>query len=325
MPRAAAHRPDPGSESDRRRAEDLAQILAGLRCAQKTLSPKFFYDEHGAELFERITELPEYYPTRTELAIMRRHADEIAALVGSQASLIEFGSGSSTKTRILLESLERLAAYVPVDISREQLYAAAAQIAAEFPRIEVLPVAADFTRPFRLPQPAVMPLRNIVYFPGSTIGNFGPEAALDLLRVMHQEAAEDGALLIGVDLRKDRALLERAYNDAEGVTAAFNLNMLARLNREFGANFDTRAFAHRAVYAEEQGRIEMHLVSRREQTVRIAGETFRFREGETIRTECSYKYTLAQFAELASRAGFTVDTVWTDDDRLFSVQYCLRH
>ncbi len=324
MPRAAAHRPDTSRTDESRRAEDLAQILAGLGSPQKTLSPKFFYDERGSALFERITELPEYYPTRTEIAILRRHARELAALVGPQASLIEFGSGSSTKTRILLEHLEALAAYVPVDISPVQLHSAAAEIAADFPHIEVLPVAADFTRPFQLPQPRVMPLRNIVYFPGSTIGNFGPESALDLLRVMHQEAGEDGALLIGVDLRKDRAVLERAYNDAEGVTAAFNLNMLTRLNREFGANFDPGAFAHRAVYAEEAGRIEMHLVSRRAQTVRIAGETFRFREGETIRTECSYKYTLEQFAELAGSAGFSVHTVWTDDDRLFSVQYCLR-
>jgi dimethylhistidine N-methyltransferase len=315
---------DAGRADDRHHAEDLAQILDGLSRPQKTLSPKFFYDARGSALFERITRLPEYYLTRTELAIMRRHVREMAALVGPQASLIELGSGSSTKTRILLANLERLAAYVPVDISETQLQAAAAEIAAEFPQVEVLPVAADFTRPFRLPQPKVMPLRNIVYFPGSTIGNFGRDAALELLRVMHQMAAEGGALVIGVDLKKDRRIIERAYNDAQGVTAAFNLNMLSRLNREFGANFDLAAFEHRAIWVEEHGRIEMHLVSRKPQTVHVGGKAFRLAAGETIRTECSHKYTLEEFEALAARAGFAVHTVWTDDERLFSVQYCLR-
>lgn len=316
-----------GPAPDRRktpRAADLAEILAGLRAAPKKLSPKFFYDERGSELFDEITRLPEYYLTQTELAIMRRHVDEIAGLVGPTASLIEFGSGSSTKTRILLEHLDRLAAYVPVDISREHLLAAAAGVAADFPHIEVLPVAADFTRPFELPTPRVMPLRNIVYFPGSTIGNFTPAAALDLLRVMHHEAAEDGALLIGVDLKKERAILERAYNDSEGVTAEFNLNMLERLNREFDANFALDAFEHRAIYNQERGRIEMHLVSLREQAVSLGGETFHFDAGETIRTEYSHKYTLEEFGAMAASAGFEVAEVWTDDRNLFSVQYCLR-
>lgn len=323
MTSAARSVPGPDRRKEPRPG-DLAEILAGLRQEQKTLSPKFFYDERGSALFEDITRLPEYYLTRTELAIMRRHVGEIAALVGPQASLIEFGSGSSLKTRILLEHLDRLAAYVPVDISRDHLYAAAEKLAAEYPHIEVLPVAADFTRPFRLPQPKVMPLRNLVYFPGSTIGNFAPDAALDLLRVMHQEAAEDGALLIGVDLEKDMAILERAYNDGRGVTAEFNMNMLRRLNREFDANFDLAQFEHRAVYVEARGRIEMHLVSLREQSVTIGGETLRFKQGETIRTECSHKYTVEEFGAMAERAGFEVHTVWTDDERLFSVQYCLR-
>lgn len=319
----AANRPGL-TEQGARREDDLAEIRRGLRREQKALSPKFFYDDRGSQLFERITQLPEYYLTPAELAIMERHVGEMAELVGPQASLIEFGSGSSTKTRILLEHLDRLAAYVPVDISREHLVAAANGLAADFPRIEVLPVAADFTRPFDLPNPRVMPLRNIVYFPGSTIGNFTPEAALDLLRVMHHEAAEDGALLIGVDLKKDRAILERAYNDSAGVTAEFNLNMLRRLNREFGANFDIGAFEHLALYSETHGRIEMHLVSLRKQTVAIAGERFHFDEGETIRTEYSHKYTLEEFAAMAAQAGFEVHTAWMDDARLFSVQYCLR-
>ena len=319
----AANRPEL-TEQGARREEDLAEIRRGLRREQKALSPKFFYDDRGSQLFDRITQLPEYYLTSAELSIMQRHVDEMAALAGPQASLIEFGSGSSTKTRILLAHLERLAAYVPVDISREHLVSAANRIAADFPHIEVLPVAADFTKPFDLPNPRVMPLRNIVYFPGSTIGNFTPEAALDLLRVMHHEAAEDGALLIGVDLKKDKAILERAYNDSAGVTAEFNLNLLRRLNREFGADFDLDAFEHLALYSETHGRIEMHLVSLRKQSVTLAGDTFHFDEGETIRTEYSHKYTLEEFAAMADRASFEVHTTWVDDGGLFSVQYCLR-
>jgi dimethylhistidine N-methyltransferase len=313
------------TEQDSSVTDDLAEILRGLRRSPKALSPKFFYDDRGSRLFDRITELPEYYLTRTELSIMQQHIGEIVRLVGPQASLIEFGSGSSTKTRILLEHLDRLAAYVPVDISRDHLVAAAESLAAEFPHIEVLPVAADFTHPFDLPLPKVMPLRNIVYFPGSTIGNFSPDSALGLLEVMHQEAKEDGALLIGVDLKKDKAILERAYNDSAGVTAQFNLNMLRRLNNEFAANFNPGWFRHRAVYKESPGRIEMHLVSKRAQTVAVAGESFHFEEGETIRTECSHKYALDEFAAMAGRAGFSVHTVWTDPDKLFSVQYCLRN
>lgn len=305
-------------------AADLNEVLQGLRQPRKVLTPKFFYDERGSLLFEQITELPEYYPTRTELAIMRENIHEIVSLIGPQASLIEFGSGSSMKTRILLECLDRLAAYVPVDISRDHLLAAAEALAAEFPHIEVLPVVADFTQPFDLPQPKIMPLRNIVYFPGSTIGNFMPDAALALLEVMYQEAKEGGALLIGVDLKKDATILERAYNDSAGVTAKFNLNMLRRLNNEFSANFDLDRFEHRAIYKESPGRIEMHLVSTSAQEVSVAGEVFHFEEGESIRTECSHKYTLEEFEAMAERAGFSVNRVWTDPEELFSVQYCLR-
>jgi len=312
------------TEQNPSRADDLAEVLRGLRQSPKVLSPKFFYDDRGSQLFDRITELPEYYLTRTEIAIMREHIGEIVSLIGPQASLIEFGSGSSTKTRILLENLDCLAAYVPVDISRDHLAAASEALASEFPHIEVLPVAADFTQPFDLPQPAIMPLRNIVYFPGSTIGNFSPGAAQALLSVMHEEAKEGGALLIGVDLEKDRKILERAYNDSVGVTAEFNLNMLRRLNDDFSANFDLDRFEHRAVYKESPGRIEMHLVSTCSQNVRVAGEIFHFDEGQSIRTECSHKYTPGEFEEMAGRAGFSVHRVWMDPERLFSVQYCLQ-
>jgi dimethylhistidine N-methyltransferase len=255
---------------------------------------------------------------------MQANVREIAKLVGPEASLIEFGSGSSVKTRILLEHLDSLAAYVPVDISRDHLVAAAVELARDFPNVEVLPVAADFTQPFALPQPKVMPLRNIVYFPGSTIGNFLPESAHSLLEVMYQEAGKDGALLIGVDLKKDRGVLERAYNDSAGVTAQFNLNMLRRLNAEFEASFDVSRFEHRATYNEDCGRIEMHLVSRQDQAVTVAGVPFKIRKGESIRTECSHKYTLDEFGEMVARAGFTVKRVWTDEHDLFSVQYCER-
>jgi dimethylhistidine N-methyltransferase len=312
------------TEQDFSVADSLAEIVEGLSQTQKSLSPKFFYDARGSKLFDEICELPEYYLTKTELAIMRAHIGDMAALVGPQASLIEFGSGSSLKTRILLDGLDRLAAYVPVDISREYLMTAAESLAADYPDIEVWPVLADFTQPFKLPNPSVMPLRNIVYFPGSTIGNFSPEKAHSLLTVMHEESGADGALLIGVDLQKDRAVIERAYNDSAGVTAEFNLNILLRINTEFGANFDVALFRHHAVYNEKHGRIEMYLISACEQIVRIGGRSFSFGKGETILTEHSHKYTLEQFGKIANRAGFAVDTVWTDPEELFSVQYCRR-
>ncbi len=312
------------TEQEHSTTAELDEILQGLSLPQKTLSPKFFYDQRGSQLFDAICELPEYYLTRTELGIMRAHIDEIVALVGPQASLIEFGSGSSLKTRMLLESLDRLAAYVPVDISREYLMAAAESLAADHPDVEVWPVLADFTQPFELPDPSVMPLRNIVYFPGSTIGNFSPQQAHNLLEVMHVEAGDDGALLIGVDLQKDTAVIERAYNDDAGVTAEFNLNILSRLNWEFGANFNPDLFRHRAVYDEAFGRMELELVSQSEQNVRIENASFHFEKGEALLTEHSHKYTLEQFSDMVQRAGFIVDKVWTDPERFFSVQYCLR-
>ena len=304
--------------------DDLADIRAGLGQQQKSISPKYFYDDAGSKLFDAICELPEYYPTKTELGIMYENIAELATLVGPQASLIEFGSGSSLKTRVLLECLPELAVYVPVDISEEHLLQTAESIRADFPAVEVLPVVADFMRPFQLPSPQVMPLRNIIYFPGSTIGNFPKEAAHELMQVMHHEAGEDGALLIGVDLQKDVAVLERAYNDSQGITAEFNLNVLRRLNREFDGTFDLDRFAHRAIYNEAAGRIEMYLDSLVDQTASVGGKEFRFAEGESILTEHSHKYTLEGFAGMALEAGFRVERVWMDAGGLFSLQYCLR-
>ena len=316
MAKHAAQKPAPDDELD--------ELIDGLRQPEMMISPKYFYDERGSQLFEEITRLPEYYPTETELGIMRDNVGEIARLVGKHASLIEFGSGSSLKTRVLLEHLDELAAYVPVDISEDHLLESAQQIRGEFPQLDVLPVVADFTQPFQLPSPKVMPVRNVVYFPGSTIGNFTHEAALDLLRVMHGEAGEDGALLIGVDLQKDPEIIERAYNDSEGVTAEFNRNMLRHLNREFGADFDLDAFSHNAEYNEEEGRVEIRLVSEQDQEFSLGDESFSIGRDEAILTEYSHKYTLEGFAAMAEATGFRVERVWMDDERLFSVQYLVR-
>ncbi|MDX1507038.1 MAG: L-histidine N(alpha)-methyltransferase [Woeseiaceae bacterium] len=300
---------------------NLAEILDGLEQDEKTISPKYFYDEYGSQLFDQITELPEYYLTQTEIEIMRDNMAEIRELVGKQASLIEFGSGSSMKTRLLLENLDELAAYVPVDIAEEHLLNAAAEIRREFPHIEVLPVVADFTRNFDLPSPKVMPQRNVVYFPGSTIGNFTHDVALELLRVMRHEARDDGALLIGVDLQKDPQIIEDAYNDSQGVTAEFNLNMLRHLNRDYDTDFNLDAFEHEAHYDEDEGRVEIRLVSDRDQAVSVGDQEIEISEGEAILTEYSHKYTLEGFAQMAEAAGFRVEKVWTDAERLFSVQY----
>ncbi len=306
---------------DDRSSDDLAELIAGLSQPQKMISPKYFYDEHGSELFEQITRQPEYYPTRTELSILRLYVGEISEALGDGVSLIEFGAGASVKVRILLDHVEGIRVFVPVDISGDHLALAAKELADDYPNIEVLPVAADFTRPFDLPSPKVMPERNVVFFPGSTIGNFAPDDALALLDTMRTVAKSGGALLIGVDLKKDAGVLERAYNDAAGITAAFNLNMLTHLNRNYGADFDTRKFMHRSLYNERHGRIEMHLVSIEPQSVALGDKTFDLKVGEYILTECSYKYTLEEFAELAAKAGFEVERVWTDVAANFSLQY----
>ena len=299
---------------------EITEIVAGLNLPQKMISPKYFYDECGSRLFERICDLPEYYLTRTEIGIMRENITEMVEKIGPHVSVIEFGSGSGLKTRILLENLVEPFVYVPVDISMEHLLETSAAFKEDFPGIEILPVAADFTRPFPLPQPVNMPERNLVYFPGSTIGNFEPEAAIELLRVMYQEAGAGGALLIGVDLKKDRQMIESAYNDSEGVTAEFNLNVLRRLNREFGSDFDLDAFRHTAIYNETTGRIEMCLVSQRKQDVTLGENRFSFTEGEKIITEYCHKFSLEGFRELASAAGFRHVNTWLDANHWFSIQ-----
>lgn len=303
------------------RKDMLAEVLQGLQSPDKWLSSMYFYDERGSQLFDEICELPEYYPTRTELGIMEHNADAIAELLGPRVMLVEFGSGSSLKIRILLRHLDDPAAYVPVEISREHLMNSAQALQESFPDIEILPVCADFTQDFELPEPAHSPLRNVVYFPGSTIGNFDPDDALDLLKRMARLAGDGGGVLIGVDLEKDPEILERAYNDEAGVTAAFNLNMLERLNRELGADFALSRFRHRAIWNPLRHRIEMHLISEAEQAVNIRGTQIHFDKGETIHTESSYKFTFERFANLAAQAGLTVEEVWTDDKQMFSVQY----
>ncbi len=306
------------------RAADMREeILSGLHATQKILPCKYFYDMRGSQLFDAICEQPEYYLTRIELGIMEARVADMAAALGPRILLVEPGSGSSLKTRLLLDHLHQPRAYVPVDISREHLVAAADHLNRLYPELEVLPVCADFSQPFALPPPRRAAVRTVIYFPGSTIGNFEPAAAIRLLKQLRRLAGPEGGLLIGVDLRKDRNVLERAYNDQTGVTAAFNLNLLRRLNRELQSDFDLSRFRHLAVYNEAEGRIEMHLVSLDNQSVRIAGESFCFREDECIVTEYSYKHTLSGFAALAAKAGFAVKQVWTDDRRWFSVQYLI--
>lgn len=299
----------------------LDDVLHGLSLAPKTLPCKYFYDETGSRLFDEICRLDEYYPTRTETAIMQSHAGEMAALLGRDVVLVEYGSGSSTKSRILLDSLPDLAAYVPIDISREHLCRSADCLACEYAGLPIHPVCADYTAPFRLPTFGREDARWSVYFPGSTIGNFHQPEAVRFLRQIARVVGPGGGLLIGVDLKKDTRVLEAAYNDRRGITAAFNMNLLRRINRELGANFNSKQFRHFAFYNEFCGRIEMHLLSLSDQTVRIDREEMAFEAGERIFTECSYKYSLAEFARLAGEAGFTVRKVWTDPAHVFSVQY----
>jgi L-histidine Nalpha-methyltransferase len=298
----------------------LTEVLAGLSSRPKFLYPKFFYDARGSELFDRICQLPEYYLTRTEVAILREHAPPFVRALGPGVRLIEPGSGSSLKTRILLNALAPPACYVPVDISRTHLMAAARTLAAQYSHLEILPVAADFTQPFELPQSVAPTHRTLVFFPGSTIGNFDRAESIDLLRMMRELAGEKGLVLVGADLRKDPASLEAAYNDSAGVTAAFNLNILTRLNREYGADFQLDAYEHHAPWVEEHSRIEMHLVSTRAQRVHIRGVEIDFAAGESIWTESCHKYDCEQFAAMADAAGLHVREVWMDEARRFSVQ-----
>jgi dimethylhistidine N-methyltransferase len=296
----------------------LAAVLDGLGRARKTLPCKFFYDEAGSALFDAICDTPEYYPTRTELGILTAAAGEIADLAGRGGVLVEYGSGSSRKTRLLLDVLAP-AVYMPIDISREHMLAACHTLAQDYTALHLMAVCADYTRPLRLPTVARGGQRRLAFFPGSSIGNFAPLEALRFLKNVALQLAPDDGFLIGVDLKKDPAILNAAYNDAGGVTAAFNLNLLARCNRELGADFDLTAFAHRAFYNDAVGRIEMHLESACEQRVWIAGQVFSFAAGETIHTENSYKYAADEFRRLAVQAGFQPQQCWMDEARLFSV------
>ena len=299
----------------------LSDVIAGLSSEPRTLPCKYFYDERGAALFQKICEQPEYYITRTEIDILDRYRAEIAANLGPQIDLIGLGTGSGTKTRILIEALEKPAVYIPVDISEKQLRKSAALFRKIFPDLEILPVCADYLQPVTLPSTRRKAARNVVYFPGSTIGNFEPGEATEFLRRIANVCCRGGALLIGVDLRKDRDVIEAAYNDTAGVTAQFNLNLLARANRELGGDFDLQRWQHRAIYNSDAGRIEMYLISQIDQAVHIADYTFEFRSGEKITTEFSYKYAPEGFAALARNAGFEFQKVWTDDARLFGVFY----
>ncbi len=296
-------------------------VVRGLSCDRKRLPCKYFYDQRGSALFETICDLDEYYLTRTELAIMDRSVEEIASQFGAGVMLIEFGSGSSRKTRMLLDHLRDLAAYVPIDISQDHLVQTAAELAAAYPRVELLPVCADFSEPFQLPSASRTPLRNIVYFPGSTIGNFRPDDAVALLSRIAAMCGAGGGLLIGIDLKKDAGVLEAAYNDSAGITAQFNLNLLLRINRELGADFDLDRFQHLATYNQSRGRIEMYLVSRCNQTVTLGEHQFEIANGEAIRTEYSYKYDVGQFDRMATAAGFCLRQCWQDELARFGVLY----
>lgn len=297
-----------------------ADVLKGLQAQPKQLSPVWFYDATGSALFDAICELPEYYITRTELQIMREHAREMAALIGQHAAIIEFGSGSSLKTRLLLDELRQPAAYVPVDISREHLLQTAQHLADDYPQLKILPVVADFTTRFAPPSQVVSTERRIVYFPGSTLGNFEHPQATALLANMRELVGARGAVLIGFDLRKDAAMLERAYDDAQGVTARFNLNALRHVNTVLGADFDLQAFRHQARWMAQDSRIEMRLVSLRDQVVHLAGHRIPIARDEYIRTEYSHKYTLDSFAALTGAVGLTAAHSWTDAQQLFCVQ-----
>jgi dimethylhistidine N-methyltransferase len=296
------------------------EVIAGLSGEPRTLPCKFFYDQRGAALFQKICELPEYYITRTELQILETDGQDMAFHLGAGIELIGLGTGAGTKTRILLEKLRDPAVYVPVDISSEQLAQSTALFRQLFPKLEILPICADYLQPFRLPSPEHI-ARKVVYFPGSTIGNFDPHTALLFLRRIAKFCEPGGGLLIGVDLQKDHDVLERAYNDSQGVTAQFNLNLLLRVNQELDANFDLSSWKHCAIYNAAEGRIEMYLISEVAQSVRIDDRLFDFEAGEKIITEFSYKHTRAGFSALARAAGFQFDKMWTDEAHLFGVFY----
>jgi dimethylhistidine N-methyltransferase len=314
------------SDDDRRPpVNDLLEVAQrGLALKPKRLPSWLFYDERGSALFDEICEQPEYYLTRCEIALMEQHAQGIADTLGSEVRLVEYGSGNARKTGMLLQHLHAPVAYVPVELSAEPLRRSVERLAIEFPHLPLQPLCADFSKPLRLPIPPRAPRRTVVYFPGSTIGNFENREAAVLLRKMRNEMGDAGGILIGVDLKKDPAIIEAAYNDRAGITAEFTLNMLRRLNRDIGSNFKLSAFAHRAHYNPMAGRIETHLVSSCEQIVKVGRMNVSFHADEAIQVEYSCKYSLEDFAALAARAGLAVQQVWTDPERMFSVQYLVR-
>jgi dimethylhistidine N-methyltransferase len=314
----------PHSVSIPESSEFLADVIAGLSSNPRTLPCKYFYDERGAELFQKICDLPEYYITRTEIDILDRNRADIASQLGPKVELIGLGTGAGTKTRVLIEALEKPAVYIPVDISEKQLRESTPFFQKIFPDLEILPVCADYLQRVVLPSPRHNAVRNVVYFPGSTIGNFERDEALEFLRRVANVCRRGGGLLIGVDLKKDRQVLEAAYNDQAGVTAQFNLNLLERINRELGADFDLDHWRHQAIYNCKAGRIEMHLISDIDQFVHLNEHRFHFPKGEKIITEFSYKYAPDEFAALAGKAGFEFVRLWTDDRRLFGLFYFKR-
>ncbi|MHB8781323.1 MAG: L-histidine N(alpha)-methyltransferase [Candidatus Geothermincolia bacterium] len=309
--------------ADRRPGTDrfLAEVVEGLGKPRKELPSKYFYDATGARLFEEICTLDEYYVPRTEASILRENLGEMAELVGERVLLVDFGCGDCAKVRILLEALRRPAGFVPVDISFEQLCRVSLDLRDEYPGLEVLPVCADYTLDLHLPEPQKRASRKIIFFPGSTLGNFDPLPARLFLNKMGSLAGEGGGLLVGVDLMKDPAVLHAAYNDRRGITAAFNMNLLKRINRELGADFDLRDWRHYAFFNPAETRVEMHLVSLTDQVAKIGDRSFRFMEGESIWTESSYKYTRAQLQTMAASAGLRIARTWTDPSRWFSLLY----
>ncbi|MGQ4274404.1 L-histidine N(alpha)-methyltransferase [Terrihabitans sp. B22-R8] len=316
------HEPADRQQAGMEHSAFASDVIEGLRRPQKAIPAKYFYDAEGSRLFDLICTLPEYYPTRTETGILREGASRIAALAGPDVALVEFGSGSSEKVRILLDALENPRAYVPIDISVQHMLAAADALRADYPGLDVLPLAGDFTQPIILPR-QIGTARPLGFFPGSTIGNLTPNEARSFLAQARETLGEEALFVLGVDLKKDVAVLEAAYNDAQGITAAFNLNLLRRIGRELGGDIDVDGFRHRAVYNAEQSRIEMHLESLGPQAIRVAGLEFTFEAGETIHTENSYKYAPDEVTAVAAGAGWKTAEVLTDSEAMFGV-FCLR-
>ncbi len=299
----------------------LSDVLSGLSQRHKTIPPKFLYDKQGAELFDAICTLDEYYLTRTEMGILQTYAPAIATLIGDSA-LIEFGSGSSQKVRILLDAMPQLTTYVGLDISKQHLQSSCLQLVDDYPGLEAIAICADYTQPLQLPTiPMLAGKRRVGFFPGSSLGNLEPAEAIEFLRNVATFLGGEGSLLIGIDLKKSNAILEPAYDDAKGISAAFALNLLTRINRELGADFEVNNFEYRAFYNAPKGRIEMYIVSRKAQLVHLQGREFSFVAGELLRTEYSYKYSIPEFQTLALQAGFQSQQVWTDPQQLFSLHY----